>query len=134
MAQENIELVRRTIDLFNRKELDRALDLADRDLEIDWSNSIGPLRGVYRGRQQVLRMWNSFLEAWDEVRWDPQEFIEVDDSRVIVVNRVTMRGRRSGADVEAIGVQMWTVTGGKGRKVNLYQTKAEALEAAGLLD
>jgi ketosteroid isomerase-like protein len=132
MAQENIELVRRTIDLFNRKEVDRALDATDRNLEMDWSNSIGPLRGVYRGRQEVLDFWQSFLEAWDEVRWDPQEFIEVDEARVIVVNRVRMRGKRSGVDVEAIGVQLWTITDGKGRKVKLYQTKAEALEAAGL--
>jgi ketosteroid isomerase-like protein len=132
MAQENIEVVRRTIDLFNRNEVDRVLDTADRNLEMDWSNSIGPLRGVYRGRQEVLEFWQSFLEAWDEVRWDPQEFIEVDEARVIVVNRVRMRGRRSGADVEAIGVQLWTITDGKGRKVKLYQTKAEALEAPGL--
>lgn len=99
---------------------------------MDWSNSIGPLRGVYRGRTEVLEFWQSFLEAWDEVRWDPQEFIEVDEARLIVVNRVRMRGKRSGADVEAIGVQLWTITDGKGRKVKLYQTKADALEAARL--
>jgi hypothetical protein len=130
MAPENVELVRRTIDFFNRKEIDRALDATDPNLEMDWSNSIGPLRGVYRGHKEVLKFWQSFLEAWDEVRWDPQEFIEVDETRLIVVNRVRMRGERSGVDVEAIGVQLWTIVAGKGRKVKLYQTKADALEAA----
>jgi ketosteroid isomerase-like protein len=130
MAQENVELVRLTIDFFNRREIERALDATDPNLEMDWSNSIGPLRGVYRGRKEVLEFWQSFLEAWDEVSWDPQEFIEVDEARLIVVNRVRMRGKRSGVDVEAIGVQLWTITDGKGRKVKLYQTKADALEAA----
>ena len=101
---------------------------------MDWSNSIGPLKGIYSGRTGLMELWQSFLEAWQEVRWDPQEFIEVDEARVIVVNRVRMRGKRSGADVEAIGVQLWTITDGKGRKVKLYQTKGEALEAAGLSD
>jgi ketosteroid isomerase-like protein len=130
MAQENVELVRRTIDFFNRREIDRALNATDPNLEMDWSNSIGPLRGVYRGRKEVLEFWQAFLEAWDEVRWDPQEFIEVDEARLIVVNRVRMRGKRSRVDVEAIGVQLWTIADGKGRKVKLYQTKADALDAA----
>jgi ketosteroid isomerase-like protein len=132
MVQENVELVRRAVDLFNRKEIDQALTAMDENFEMDWSNSIGPLRGVYRGRKAVAELFQSFIEAWDEVRWDPQEFVEVDEARVIVVNRVRMRGKRSGVAVEATGVQMWTIVDGKGRKVKLYQTKAEALEAARL--
>ena len=131
MSQENVELVRRTVDLFNRREISRALEAAHEDFEMDWSNSIGPLKGVYRGREAVRRLWESFLEAWDEIRWDPQEITELDEGRVIVVNRVRMRGRGSGVEVEATGVQIWTITDGKGRSVKLYQSKREALEAAG---
>jgi ketosteroid isomerase-like protein len=98
---------------------------------MDWSNSIGPLKGVYKGREAVLELWESFLEAWDDVQWDPQEIIELDDARLIVVNHVRMRGRGSGVEVEATGVQLWTITDGKGRSVKLYQSKSEALEAAG---
>ena len=131
MSQENIDLVRRTIDLFNRREIDRALETAHEDFEMDWSNSIGPLKGVYRGHEGVVKLWESFLEAWDEIRWDPQEIIELDETRLIVVNHVRMRGRGSGVEVEATGVQIWTITDGKGRSMKLYQSKREALEAAG---
>jgi ketosteroid isomerase-like protein len=130
MTSENIELVRRAIDFFNRRDIDRALEETDPDLEMDWSNSIGPLKGVYRGRDEIQEFWQSFLEAWEEVSWDPQEIIEVDESRLVVVNRVRMRGKSSGADVEAIGVQLWTIVDGKGRTVKLYQTRADALDAA----
>ena len=131
MSQENIDLVRRTIDLFNRREIDRALETAHEDFEMDWSNSIGPLKGVYRGREAVLELWKFFLEAWDEIRWDPQEIIELDETRLILVNHVRMRGRGSGVEVEATSVQLWTITDGKGRSVKLYQSKREAFEAAG---
>ena len=132
MSQENVELVRRTIDLFNAKEIDQALNGVHDDFEMDWSNSIGPLKGVYRGRLEVLKLWASFLDAWEIVRWEPEEIIDVDDKRLIVVNRVRMRGRGSGVDVEAAGVQLWTIAAGKGERIKLFQTKADALEAAGL--
>jgi len=130
MSEENVELVRRTIDLFNAREIDRALDGFPDDFEMDWSNSIGPLKGIYRGRQEVLKLWNSFLDAWETVEWDPEEIIEVDETRVVVVNHVRMRGRGSGLDVDATGVQLWTITSGEAERVKLYQSKAEALEAA----
>jgi ketosteroid isomerase-like protein len=132
MSQENVEIVRGAIDSINRRDIDQALGVAHVDFEADWSNSIGPLGGVYRGREQVRVLLEAFLEAWDEFRWDPQEIIEVDEARVLVVNRVRGRGRGSGVAVDAIGAQLWTITGGKARSVKLYQSKAEALEAAGL--
>jgi ketosteroid isomerase-like protein len=62
----------------------------------------------------------------------PEEIIEVDEARVVVVNRVRGRGRGSGVEVDATGAQLWTITGGEIRSVKLYQSKADALEAVGL--
>ncbi len=132
MSEANIELVRRTIDLWNATEIDQALEELADDFEMDWSNSIGPLKGIYRGRQGVLKLWRTFLGAWDAVQWDPEEIIDVGDTRVVVVNHVRMRGRGSGVDVEATGVQLWTIEAGKAQRVKLYQSKADALEAAAL--
>jgi ketosteroid isomerase-like protein len=131
MSEENIELVRRTIDLWNAREIDRALEALADNFEMDWSNSIGPLKGIYRGRQGVLKLWRSFLDAWEAVQWDPEEIIEVDDTRAVVVNHVRMRGRGSGVDVHATGVQLWTIKASEPQRVKLYQSKAEAIEAAG---
>jgi ketosteroid isomerase-like protein len=132
MSQENVEIVRRAFDSINRGDVDAALEAAADDFEMDWSNSIGPLKGVYRGRPEVLRLWRSFLDAWDSLQWDPEEIIDVDEFRVIAVNHVRMSGRGSGADVEAIGVQLWTIREGEALSIKLYQSKDEALEAAGL--
>lgn len=132
MSQENVELVRRTTDLFNAREIEQALDGVHDDFVMDWSNSIGPLKGIYRGRQGALKLWSSFLDAWDAVQWTPEEITDVDDTRVVVVNHVRMRGRGSGVDVEATGVQLWTIKAGKVQRMKLFQSKAEALEAARL--
>ena len=132
MSEENVEFVRRVFDSINRGDVDAALEAAADDIQADWSNSVGPLKGIYSGKEQVRELWTSFVEAFDELRWDPEEIIEVDDSRVIAVNHVRMRGRESGVEVDAVGAQLWTISEGKGRSLKLYQSKAEALEAAGL--
>ncbi|OLE37427.1 MAG: hypothetical protein AUG48_04535 [Actinobacteria bacterium 13_1_20CM_3_68_9] len=132
MSQENVELVMGTIDSINRRDLDQAVEAAHNDFEADWSNSIAPHSGVYRGREQARRLIEAFLEAWDEFHWDLQEVVEVDEARVLVVNRVRGRGRGSGVNVDATGAQLWTIVGGKVRRVKLYQSKADAFEAIGL--
>ena len=66
------------------------------------------------------------------MRWDPEEIIDVDDFRVIAVNHVRMRGRESGVEADAVGARLWTISEGKSRRLKLYQSKAEALEAVGL--
>jgi ketosteroid isomerase-like protein len=130
---DNVRIVRTTIASINSRDLDRALEAADQDFEADWSNSIAPQGGgVYRGRERARELFESFLEAWEEFRWEPQEIIAVDDARVVVVNRVRGRGRGSGVEVDATGAQLWTISGGKVRRIKLYQSKADALEAVGL--
>src|SRR5690242_14465089 len=132
MSQENVELVRGAINSVNRGDIRLAMEKADDDFEMDWSNSIGPLSGVYRGREQVNEFWASFREAWDELRWDMQEVVDLGGEQVLVVNQVRMRGHASRVDVQATGVQVWTIRNGRLVSVKLYQSKAEALEAVGL--
>jgi ketosteroid isomerase-like protein len=135
MSQENVELIREIIDSINEGDLDRALAAGHEELEADWSNSVGPHGGgVYKGRERVRELFESFLEAWEEFRWEPEEIIEVGDARVVVVNRIRMRGRGSGVEVDARGAQLWTIDGGKVRSIKIFQSKADALGSLGTRD
>lgn len=132
MSEENVEHVRRVIDLLNRGDVDGALRLGAEDLVMDMSNSMGPDQGIYRGKAEVRELWASLHEGGDRLRWEPEEFIDVDEERLIVVTRARMQGPASGVEVEAMSAALWTIRDGKGRSVKLYQSKADALEAAGL--
>ncbi len=68
---ETSKIVRRIIESLNRRDLDRAVEAAHEDFEADWSNSIAPHGGVYRGRERARELFESFLEAWEEFRWEP---------------------------------------------------------------
>jgi ketosteroid isomerase-like protein len=132
MSEENVQRARRIGDLFNAGEIENALAEVSEDFEMDWSNSIGPLKGIYRGHDGARELWRSFTEAWESIHWEPEEIIDLGEERLIVVNHVRMRGRDSGAEVSAIGVQEWTFKDGVPTRIKLFQSKADALEAAGL--
>ncbi|MGH2961036.1 MAG: nuclear transport factor 2 family protein [Solirubrobacterales bacterium] len=130
MSQENVEVVRGIIDAINRGDIDAVVESATEDFVTDWSNSRGLLSGIHRGRDQVREAFESFLEPWDSLRWEPEELIELDEDRVLTVSRLQMRGRGSGVEVNASGASIWTIRDRRAAAITLYQSKAEALEAA----
>ena len=99
---------------------------------MDWSNSRGLLGGVRRGREQAREALEEFLEPWEWIRWEPEELLELGEGRVRTVSVLQMRGRGSGVEVNANGASIWTIRDEKVATITLYQSKAEAPEAAGL--
>jgi ketosteroid isomerase-like protein len=70
--------------------------------------------------------------VWDEMRVDPQEFMDGGD-RVVVIGRLVGKGKGSGVEIDQPDHQILTVR--EGRIVRLaygYTDRAEVLEAAGL--
>ena len=97
---------------------------------IDRSRSLVDPR-TYRGTQEVEHFWNDWKSAWAGTRWEIDEYIDAGDD-VIVIGRFYGRGAGSGASVEANVSQLMTVRDGKLVRGVLFQSRADALEAAGL--
>jgi ketosteroid isomerase-like protein len=131
MSKENIEVVQRFIAAINRRDVDTALESVSADCEVDLSNSRGPESRVYQGRDQAREFFNAFMEAWASLRWDPEEMIELEGDRVLTVSQFRVRGHASGIDVTVKGASIWTIRNGEATALTIYQSKAEAVEAAG---
>ena len=132
MSQENVELVRRFEKSWARRDLDAALECVHDDLEFDWSDSMGPFVGTYKGREGLTRFWTEMLEAWEQFSPEIEEIFDCGPERLITLDVVRARGKGSGIDMEARGAMLWTVQEGKIVRVKMFQTKDEALEAVGL--
>jgi hypothetical protein len=51
----NVEVVRQGIEAFNNGDFEAMLKLGDgEDFEYDWSRSLGPNRGIYRGVEGLM--------------------------------------------------------------------------------
>jgi ketosteroid isomerase-like protein len=131
MSQENVEIVRRGTDAYNRRDLDGILENWASDAVLDWSNSRGFDAGVFRGHDEIREHWRRLLAAFDEVRIELIDPIEVEDGLLIVDNVGYLRGR-DGIEVQTRSAWLITIRDGKTTSFTLYQTKEDALEAAGL--
>ena len=65
MSQENVEVVRRGIEAWNRRDLTTWLASFRSDAEIDWSRSRAPHKGVYRGHGELAVFWDVFWSTFE---------------------------------------------------------------------
>ena len=61
-----------------------------------------------------------------------EEITEVGEDRLVVVVRVSGRGKGSGVNVEQRNGQVWTFVDSKVARIDSYMNPADAFEAAGL--
>jgi ketosteroid isomerase-like protein len=128
MSGENVEVVRRGIEAWNRRDLTSWMDSFHPDAEVDWSRSRGPLRGVYRGHGGLETFWDEFWSTFKDVQVETHGFTQA-GSEVVVPNTTDFRGRE-GIEVISRAAFVFTVENGQLTRLRMFQGRAEALEAA----
>jgi ketosteroid isomerase-like protein len=129
MSEENVEIVRRGYDHYNRTG-EPDYSLLDEAIVYDVSRRVFD-PAVYHGHDGV-RAFNALIrEQWATMRLDPEEFFDSEDEVVVSVRLVGI-GRESRAETTAHAAHVWTFRNGKVVRQTTFQTIAEALEAAGL--
>ena len=129
MSQRNVELVRLAYDLFNRRDIEGFLDLADP--EIVWHDHAAFDTRPVQGREAVRAFLEQGLEPWEEFRRDPEEIIDLGDDRVLGVFRARARGKASGIELDVRAGDLVTISDGKFVSYDMYPLP-QAYDAAGL--
>ena len=135
MSRENVEIVKRLYDAYERNDLTTAFSLMSEEIEWDSSRLQGSFVAfdpLYRGHDGVREFWRQWLTAWDQVTFSYDEFIDAGE-RVVVVLRQRARGRVSGLEVsQGAYAQLWTLRDEMLTRMEFFPTRREALRAAGL--
>jgi ketosteroid isomerase-like protein len=132
MSGENVEVVRRAWEAWVRKDNETALALYDPEVQIDLTAvpHIGQ-SGVYVGLEGVQEYLRDILASLGVVKTEVEEWIDAGEQVIAMVHSYT-RGKRSGVPVDMVQAHLWTVRDGLLRRLQIFSTRAEALEAAGL--
>jgi ketosteroid isomerase-like protein len=132
MSAENVEIVRRGLEAWNRQDLEALSECFSPDVEIDLSDRVlNP--DQYRGADGFMRWRSEIGEAWDDFRVEAERFFDAGNDVVAFV-RAVGKGRAGGAEVDFRSAWLMTLTDRKVTRARLYRDRAEALEAAGLAE
>ena len=130
MSQENVELYRRGIDAFNRRDLAAFLALADPDV-VGISRVLAIEADSYRGHDGTREWWKDLLGVFPdfavEVMW-------VRDAGDLTVSelRNSAHGEGSAAPLAELVWQVSEWRDGRVVRWEMFESEQDALEAAGL--
>ena len=130
MSQENVELVRRAYEAFNRGDTDEALVVLAPDFEYTTSGAIPGVTETYSGPKASGGSWL----ALGPVRRCPARDQRRDRARrsVGVPPHEPGAGKLGGAETSWDVWQVVRFRDGKAVRAHAFTTQEEALEAAGL--
>ena len=129
MSQENVEVIHRFYDAYNRRHLAAALALLDDDVEGE--SMIVAIEGGYHGHDGMRRLWEDVLNATPDLT---MEAVEVRDLGDLVLATLRVCGHGASSDM-FLEETIWVVGRVRAGKIvwwRDFRSEAEALEAVGL--
>jgi len=129
MSQDNVEIARRAIDAFNRRDFDGYDDLYAPDFE--WFPAILGIveGGSFRGREGSEAFLEDINKSWEEFRILADELRDFGE-RVLLLGRIEGRGRGSGVQVDSAAGLVFDFRDGKISRSHGYLDHDQALRAA----
>jgi ketosteroid isomerase-like protein len=130
MSQEDLKALRAEYRAMSRKDWNAVFSIAQGDFELE-TPSGGLDLGTVRGAEAARRAFRDFFSPFDTVSVEPEAFFEGNDQTVVFfLQRAKPAG--STAVVERRAAHLWTMSGGKATKLQIFPQREKALEAAGL--
>jgi ketosteroid isomerase-like protein len=103
--------------------------------EIEFVVADGPAPGSWTGLAGMAEGWRGFMGAWEEIRTEVDEYRELDDERVLVLQHFSARGKTSGLEVGPLltkAANLFHLRGGKVTMLVCYMDRERALADLGL--
>ena len=129
---ENLDLVRSIYADWERGDYFASTDWADPEIEFVVMDGLNP--GALRGVAALEANWREFQGTWEDYGMKSEAYRQLDDERILVMVRLSGRGKASGLDVAQTGraASIFTVRGAKVRKIVVYWDGDRALADLGL--
>jgi ketosteroid isomerase-like protein len=102
------------------------------DFELHQASSIIGTAGVFRGPGAMKQSLDELRESFDDLTFEPEEFLLAPGGEVVVLIHTRGRGRVSGTQVDNRIGWVWTFQGDKATRLVVYEEPDEALAAVGI--
>ena len=89
------------------------------------------LEPVFHGHEGYRRLWRYWLDAFEDIRWDPEEMLDF-GGQLLVTTQQRGHGSGSGVSVTEPVFQLFTLRRGLVVRQEDFLDRSKALEAVGL--
>lgn len=127
---ENVEIVRRSVDAWNRGDLEAIVELGDPELEITLAGVFPDLARTYHGHRGFREFWRLFRGASSEISIETKELEAQGDS--VFAGTVFHGTGREGVEVERPFYFAFHLRDGKVAAYETFSEREPARVAAGL--
>jgi ketosteroid isomerase-like protein len=132
MSQENVEIVKRLLDAFNKRDVDAFAEITTPDFE--WITSMAAVEGeIFRGREGIETYFGRMRDAWEEFLVHVEDYRDLGE-RLLCLGRLEGRGLASGVPVSAPLDILYDLRDGRISRMHSYLDHDQALRAAGLAE
>jgi len=133
MSEENVELVRVAYEAFASEGLDRFMEHFTDDVEYHVLAGAGSLElGPIYGKDAVRAYFQDWIDTFDGFWQELVELIDAGGVTVFTEERYGGHAQLSGVETDQANWTVFTIRNGKIAGGSEYETREEALEAAGL--
>ena len=129
MSQENVEIVRATLDAFVAADAERLALFADPEIELEAHQSM--VEGNYRGHDGIEKVMADAFETLEVRGIDHRDMRDLGD-RVLALGTFRIHGRASGIEDEVPFAIVARIQDGLIVHLKDYGTRGPALKAVGL--
>ena len=130
MSQENVERIRNAFAGTTAGDFSYLPDLIDESCEFLLPPDF-PGTQTTRGPEGFVSVVQEFEDAFEEMRYEPQDFLDQGD-RLFVAVRTVGRAKHTGIAIDLILCWVYTFRDGMVVKMEAFLDRAAALETVGL--
>ena len=132
MPETNVELARRAIEAFNRRDFDAMAEVSHEDVEFtSVLTAVDAGAATYRGTDAWTSYFAVMNQTWDAWRIEDADIRDAGGDAVAAVLRLVGTGKHSGAAVERTVGLTYRIRDGRLVNVHAYLEPADALAAVG---
>jgi ketosteroid isomerase-like protein len=128
---ENLDLVRSIYEAIGRGDYSSA-EWADP--QIEYVVADGPEPTTVTGLSGMVEVMRSLFSAFEDLRTEAEEYLELDGDRVLALTRASGVGKTSGARIGNMAAELFEIHGGKVTRIVNYFDRDHARADLGLAE
>jgi ketosteroid isomerase-like protein len=102
------------------------------DPEIEYVVADGPEPTTVTGRSGMVDVMRTIFSAFEELRTEAEDYVELDADRVLALTKASGRGKTSGLEIGNTAAELFEIHDGKVTRIVNYFDRGHALADLGL--